>query len=97
MVNDYRTVVCPTIDIVSDDTFGQYRQALKSVYAGRGGFDWNLDYKILPLLPTSALHISKPFESPVMAGGLFAIYAKFFWELDAYDSELETYGEWATL
>lgn len=92
MANDYRTVMCPTIDIVSDETFEQKRQGFESIYAGRGGFDWNFDYKLLPLLPTSALHPSKPFENPVMAGGLFAIHAKFFWEIGAYDSGLETYG-----
>lgn len=92
MENDYRTVVCPTIDIVSFDTFEQYRQGLPSIYAGRGAFDWNFDYKLLPLLPTSAAHPSKPFENPVMAGGLFAIHAKFFWELGGYDNDLDTYG-----
>lgn len=93
MANDYRTVACPTIDIVDGDTFAQYRQAFQSGWAGRGGFDWNFDYKILPLLPNSVQNPSKPFENPVMAGGLFAIHVKFFWELGAYDSGLETYGK----
>lgn len=86
-------MVLPTIDIVASDTFRQYRQGFPSVYAGRGGFDWNLDYKILPLLPNSALNPSKPFDTAVMAGGLFAIHAQFFWELGAYDNGLETYGK----
>lgn len=92
MVNDYRTVVCPSIDVVRADTFWQLRQGWQSTYAGRGVFDWNLDYKLLPLLPADAKHPSKPFENPVMAGGLFAITAKFFAELGGYDSGLETYG-----
>lgn len=93
MANDYRTVACPTIDIVDGETFAQYRQGFKSEWAGRGGFDWNFDYKVLTLLPNSVQNPSKPFENPVMAGGLFAIYAKFFWELGAYDEGLETYGK----
>lgn len=92
MANDYRTVMCPTIDIVSSESFVQSRQLTPSPFAGRGGFDWNFDYKLFPLLPSTLLHPSKPFENPVMAGGLFAIHAKFFWELGAYDSGLETYG-----
>ncbi|XP_031624900.1 N-acetylgalactosaminyltransferase 6-like [Contarinia nasturtii] len=92
MENDYRTVVCPTIDFVSSDTFEQYRRSFQSVWAGRGVFNWNFDYKLLPLLPTSENYPSKPFENPVMAGGLFAIHNKFFWELGAYDSGLDTYG-----
>lgn len=93
IVNDYRTVVCPTIDVVSSETFEQSRQGFQSTYAGRGAFDWNLDYKLLPLLETSAKNPSKPFAIPVMAGGLFAIHAKFFWELGAYDNGIETYGK----
>lgn len=89
--------MCPTIDIVSNDTFEQNRQAFRSVYAGRGAFDWNFDYKVMPLFPTTELHLSKPFENPVMAGGLFAIHAKFFWQLGAYDTGLETYGEYNML
>lgn len=94
MANDYRTVVCPTIDILSSDTFAHIRRNFASFWAGRGAFDWNFDYKILPLMPTSEMYPSKPFENPVMAGGLFAIHNRFFWELGAYDSGLETYGEY---
>jgi polypeptide N-acetylgalactosaminyltransferase len=54
----------------------------------RGVFDWNFSYRKIPLKPEHQKHKSDPFPSPVMAGGLFAISTKFFWELGGYDSGL---------
>ena len=78
---DYRTAVCPFIDVVDFNNF-EYRAQDEGA---RGAFDWQLYYKRLPLLPEDLKHPTEPFKSPVMAGGLFAISSKFFWELGGYD------------
>lgn len=88
LFQDYRTVVCPLIDILDDDSF-EYRPQDNGA---RGVFDWDLLYKRVPLLPHDLDTPSEPFESPVMAGGLFAISRKWFWELGGYDSGLEIWG-----
>jgi hypothetical protein len=46
----------------------------------------------LPLLAEDLKHPTEPFKSPVMAGGLFAMSSKFFWELGGYDPGLEIWG-----
>lgn len=92
MDGDYRTVVLPTVDGIERDTFEYKRQNFPSGFAGRGIFNFKFEYKLLPLSPTSLARPSKPFETPIMSGGLFAISAKFFWELGAYDEGLTTYG-----
>ncbi|XP_052860087.1 N-acetylgalactosaminyltransferase 6-like [Anopheles cruzii] len=85
---DYRTCVCPFIDVIDWDTF-EYRAQDEGA---RGAFDWKFFYKRLPLLPKDLQNPTEPFESPVMAGGLFAISTKFFWELGGYDEGLDIWG-----
>lgn len=97
MDGDYRTVVLPTIDVISNDTFGYSRQYFPSGFAGRGVFSLSFDYKLLPLSPKTIANPSKPFETPVMAGGLFAISSEFFSELGYYDEGFNgAYGKLST-
>ncbi|XP_011304644.1 N-acetylgalactosaminyltransferase 6 [Fopius arisanus] len=88
IAEDYRTCVCPFIDVIAFDTF-EYRAQDEGA---RGAFDWELYYKRLPLLHDDLKHPAEPFKSPVMAGGLFAITARFFWELGGYDPGLDIWG-----
>ncbi|CAL8097693.1 unnamed protein product [Calicophoron daubneyi] len=85
---DYKTVTCPFIDVIDGDNF-HYRAQDEGA---RGAFDWELFYKRLPKLPEDEPHPDEPFVSPVMAGGLFAISAKWFWELGGYDPGLVIWG-----
>ena len=88
IAEDYRTCVCPFIDVIAYDTF-EYRAQDEGA---RGAFDWEFFYKRLPLLPGSQDKPTEPFESPIMAGGLFAISSRFFWELGGYDPGLDIWG-----
>ncbi|XP_060800653.1 N-acetylgalactosaminyltransferase 6 isoform X2 [Amyelois transitella] len=85
---NYRTVVCPFIDVIAYDTL-EYRAQDEGA---RGAFDWQFFYKRLPVLPRDEENMPEPFESPVMAGGLFAISRAFFNELGGYDPGLDIWG-----
>lgn len=88
ITQDYKTCVCPFIDVIAYETF-EYRAQDEGA---RGAFDWELYYKRLPLLSEDLKRPAEPFKSPIMAGGLFAISAKFFWELGGYDPGLDIWG-----
>ncbi|XP_061596568.1 polypeptide N-acetylgalactosaminyltransferase 10-like [Cololabis saira] len=85
-----KTIVCPMIDVIDHDNFGYETQAGDAM---RGAFDWEMYYKRIPIPPElQKVDPSEPFESPVMAGGLFAVDRKWFWELGGYDTGLEIWG-----
>ncbi|KAM7397642.1 hypothetical protein PAMA_005789 [Pampus argenteus] len=85
-----KTIVCPMIDVIDHDNFGYDTQAGDAM---RGVFDWEMYYKRIPIPPElQSDDPSEPFESPVMAGGLFAVDRKWFWELGGYDTGLEIWG-----
>lgn len=58
IAKDYRTCVCPFIDVIAHDTF-EYRAQDEGA---RGAFDWEFFYKRLPLLPEDLKHPAEPFK-----------------------------------
>ncbi|XP_060102519.1 polypeptide N-acetylgalactosaminyltransferase-like 6 isoform X2 [Heteronotia binoei] len=87
---NHKTIVCPMIDVIDHNHFGYEAQAGDAM---RGAFDWEMYYKRIPIPPElQRADPSDPFESPVMAGGLFAVNRKWFWDLGGYDPGLEIWG-----
>ncbi|XP_058790277.1 polypeptide N-acetylgalactosaminyltransferase 35A-like isoform X2 [Phymastichus coffea] len=86
-----KTIVpMPIIDIINADTF-QY----SSSPLVRGGFNWGLHFQ-WDNLPEGNLKqhqdFIKPIKSPTMAGGLFAMDRKYFFELGEYDAGMDVWG-----
>ncbi|XP_075214208.1 polypeptide N-acetylgalactosaminyltransferase 13-like [Lycorma delicatula] len=89
---DRKRVVCPVIDIISDDTFAYVR----SFELHWGAFNWELHFRWYTLdaaeLKKRRQDMTQPFSTPAMAGGLFAMDKNFFFELGAYDERMEVWG-----
>lgn len=92
---DRTRVVCPVIDIIHDETFAYS----KSFELHWGAVNWNLHFRWFPIGSTEIVRnreIAKddtlPFRSPIMAGGLFAIEKDYFYELGAYDEDMDIWG-----
>eukprot|EP01147_Barroeca_monosierra_P009765 gene9766-1967_t len=81
---DPHHVVMPIIDSIDADSF-VYRKGGLDIL----GFSWGLGQKSIGSRRRSR---TQPMPSPIMAGGLFSIDRKYFFELGAYDPEMRLYG-----
>ncbi|XP_022916457.2 polypeptide N-acetylgalactosaminyltransferase 1-like [Onthophagus taurus] len=92
LAKNNQTVVCPVIDIIHDDTFAY----IKSFELHWGGFNWNLQFRWFTLAGKELLKRKKdstsPFNTPTMAGGLFAIDKEYFYEIGSYDNQTKIWG-----
>ena len=93
IAEDRSAVVCPVIDIINDDTFAY----VKSFSLHWGGFNWELHFRWFTMGQTVLEHYretggTKPYRTPVMAGGLFAISRDYFYEVGSYDSAMDIWG-----
>lgn len=96
IMHDYRISTVPMVDSISGETYiFEPQQGGDENNLARGAWDWNFDWKRIPLNDrekATRKTISEPFRSPAMAGGLFAISTRWFEELGYYDEHLEIWG-----
>ncbi|XP_014673651.1 PREDICTED: N-acetylgalactosaminyltransferase 7-like, partial [Priapulus caudatus] len=88
-----RTVVCPVIDIIDDNTLEYHVSPAAGVNIG--GFDWNLQFAWHQIPTRERLrrnNSADPIRSPTMAGGLFAINTAWFQQLGTYDDGFDIWG-----
>lgn len=84
--------ICPHIDLLSEDTLAY----TKSIDAHWGAFSWRLHFRWLTpsgdVMLKKIRNPSKPYPTPAMAGGLFAVRKSLFWRLGGYDSGMLIWG-----
>lgn len=89
---DRKKVPCPVIEVVSDKDMSYM---LVDNFQ-RGIFKWPLvfGWSALPdeYIKKNNMTVADPIRCPVMAGGLFSIDKKYFYELGAYDPGLDVWG-----
>lgn len=86
------SVVCPIIDVISDDTF-EYIVGSDMTW---GGFNWRLNFRWYGAatreLERRGGDRSLPMRTPAMAGGLLSIDRAYFYEIGAYDPGMDIWG-----
>ncbi|KAG0424127.1 hypothetical protein HPB47_000113 [Ixodes persulcatus] len=92
IAEDRTRVVCPVIDVISDETF-EYISASDLTW---GGFNWKLNFRWYRVpqreLDRRGGDRTLPVRTPTMAGGLFAIDKDYFVELGKYDEGMDIWG-----
>lgn len=92
VAEDRKRVVCPVIDIISDETFAY----VKSFELHWGAFNWDLHFRWYTRTTADTMKrqrdITQAFRTPAMAGGLFAMDKSYFFELGGYDEKMEIWG-----
>ncbi|KAH9369497.1 hypothetical protein HPB48_019712 [Haemaphysalis longicornis] len=87
------TVVCPIIDAIDDKSL-LYRGSAADVFQ-IGGFNWKGEFIWIDVPKEwrkARKSLTEPIRSPTMAGGLFAVDRKYFFEIGAYDDAMEGWG-----
>eukprot|EP00039_Didymoeca_costata_P020122 m.340131 g.340131 ORF g.340131 m.340131 type:complete len:672 (+) comp19152_c0_seq1:93-2108(+) len=87
-----KTAVTPVIDAIDHDTW-KYLGGPETTT--RGVFSWSMVFTWLDLPYDMAQKRSSPIDpldSPTMAGGLFAMDRKWFWEVGSYDLGMDVWG-----
>ncbi|GLV38381.1 Polypeptide N-Acetylgalactosaminyltransferase 1 [Carabus blaptoides fortunei] len=90
--SDRTTVVMPIIDVIEADTF-YYSTNGHSFQVG--GFSWNGHFTWIDIQKSEKNRLKSPVQpvkSPTMAGGLFAMDRKYFWEVGSYDEQMDGWG-----
>ncbi|XP_068103166.1 polypeptide N-acetylgalactosaminyltransferase 5 isoform X2 [Hyperolius riggenbachi] len=87
-----KKVACPVIEVISDKDMSY----MTVDNFQRGIFSWPMNFGWKPI-PKEVLQKNKitdmdPIKCPIMAGGLFSIDKKYFYELGTYDPGLDVWG-----
>ena len=87
-------VLMPIIDNISEETLEYYHDNDPGFFQV-GGFTWSGHFTWINIqekeVKSRETKIS-PIKSPTMAGGLFAIDRKYFWEIGSYDDRMDGWG-----
>ncbi|XP_004081934.1 polypeptide N-acetylgalactosaminyltransferase 5 [Oryzias latipes] len=89
---DRRKVPCPVIEVINDKdmSYMLIDNFQRGIFKWPLVFGWNAlseDY-----IRKHNITVSDPIRCPVMAGGLFSIDKKYFYELGTYDPGLDVWG-----
>ncbi|KAH1011564.1 hypothetical protein HUJ04_000907 [Dendroctonus ponderosae] len=87
---DRTAVLVPIIDVIEATNLGYSTNGELNFQVG--GFSWSGHFTWIDIQDENDKGKVKPVKSPTMAGGLFAIDRRFFWDIGSYDEQMDGWG-----
>ncbi|KAB0799284.1 hypothetical protein PPYR_07164 [Photinus pyralis] len=90
-IQEERTaVLVPIIDVIEANNLAYSTNGDTSYQVG--GFTWSGHFTWIDIQDNADKGKLTPVKSPTMAGGLFAIDRRYFWEIGSYDEQMDGWG-----
>ncbi|XP_066144540.1 polypeptide N-acetylgalactosaminyltransferase 1-like [Euwallacea fornicatus] len=87
---DNTAVLVPIIDVIEASNMAYSTNGDSSFQVG--GFSWSGHFTWIDIQDENDKGKVTPVKSPTMAGGLFAIDRRFFWDVGSYDEQMDGWG-----
>ncbi|XP_050292814.1 polypeptide N-acetylgalactosaminyltransferase 1 [Anthonomus grandis grandis] len=87
---DRTAVLVPIIDVIEANTLAYSTNGDQSFQVG--GFSWSGHFTWIDIQDENDRGKVTPVKSPTMAGGLFAMDRRFFWDIGSYDEQMDGWG-----
>jgi polypeptide N-acetylgalactosaminyltransferase len=86
----HSTIVMPTLDIIPENNFDDYRVANHHI----GGFDWSLTFNWMALITerNSSYKLPEPYPTPALSGGIFGLWRDWWETSGTYDTNMTEWG-----
>mmetsp|Transcript_86713 Transcript_86713/g.245830 ORF Transcript_86713/g.245830 Transcript_86713/m.245830 type:complete len:438 (+) Transcript_86713:81-1394(+) len=87
---DHTALVMPTLDIIPEDNFADYRVASHQI----GGFDWSLTFNWMAMIEVrnKSYRYPDPYATPALSGGIFGIWRDNWERMGTYDTNMSEWG-----
>lgn len=87
---DHKTLVMPTLDIIPENDFSQYKVANQHI----GGFDWSLTFNWMNIITerNKTYQFPDAYPTPALSGGIFAMWRDYWEQMGTYDTNMTEWG-----
>lgn len=77
ILRNYKAVTVPIVDHINPRDF----RFVKETIVGRGSFDWNFEFHLIPPFKKTEDNPDENYDTPIMVGTSYAISTRYYWDI----------------